>query len=73
MTRAKLHEMGFSDILGETGERPDEIANGIDHLDKLEHMGKSAKDLAYSVRSGTQLSQRKLREAAQIAHTPAFG
>ena len=50
LTRSRLHAMGFSDILGETGERPDEIGNGIDHLDKLEHMGKSAKDLAYTVR-----------------------
>ena len=47
-TRAKLHEMGYSDILGETGERPDELANGTDHLDKLEHMAKSAKDASFS-------------------------
>ena len=36
--------MGWSDIMGETGARPDEISNGIDHLDKLEHLGASAKD-----------------------------
>jgi hypothetical protein len=46
-TRSKLHEMGYSDILGETGERPDEIDNGTDHLDKLEKLGKSAKDLSF--------------------------
>jgi hypothetical protein len=48
LTREKLHEMGFSDILGETGARPDEIAAGTDHLDKLETLGKSAKDLKYT-------------------------
>ena len=48
LTRAKLHELGYSDILGETGARPDEIANGIDHLDKLETMGKSEKDMMFS-------------------------
>ena len=47
-TRAKLQEMGYSDVRGEHGERPDELINGIDHLDKLEHMGKSAKDLLFS-------------------------
>jgi hypothetical protein len=47
-TRDKLHEMGWSDIMGETGERPDEIAVGTDHLDKLETLGKSAKDLKYT-------------------------
>ena len=30
------------------GERPDELDNGIDHLDKLETLGKSSKDLAFS-------------------------
>jgi len=48
LTRDRLHEMGFSDILGETGERPDEIAAGTDHLDQLELLGKSAKDLQFS-------------------------
>ena len=48
LTRTRLHEMGWSDVLGETGARPDELANGIDHLDKLETLGKSAKDLKYS-------------------------
>jgi len=48
LTRTRLHELGFSDVLGETGERPDEIANGIDHLDKLEHMGPSSKDKRFS-------------------------
>ena len=48
LTRAKLHELGFSDVLGETGERPDELMNGIDHLDKLEHLGPSAKDKRFS-------------------------
>ena len=47
-SRDRLHQMGWSDIMGETGERPDEISNGIDHLDKLEHLGKSAKDLQYT-------------------------
>ena len=47
-TRTRLHHMGWSDILGETEERPDEIANGIDHLDKLEHLGKSDKDLRFT-------------------------
>jgi hypothetical protein len=47
-TKAKLHALGYSDIRGEHGERPDEIANGIDHLDKLEKMGKSAKDLRFT-------------------------
>ena len=48
LTRQRLLDMGWSDVLGETGGRPDEIANGIDHLDKLEHLGASAKDLGYS-------------------------
>jgi len=48
LTRQRLHEMGWSDILGETAERPDELDNGIDHLDKLEHVGKSEKDLMFS-------------------------
>ena len=38
-TREELHRLGFSDILGETGARPDEIEKGIDHLDKLETLG----------------------------------
>ncbi len=47
-SRKKLADMGYSDIRGEHGARPDEIANGIDHLDKLEHLGPSQKDLGYS-------------------------
>ena len=47
-TKQKLAMMGYSDIRGEHGERPDELINGIDHLDKLEHLGKSAKDLKYT-------------------------
>lgn len=66
LTRSRLHAMGFSDILGETGERPDEISNGIDHLDKLEHMGKSAKDLAYTVPSRGALDYQAMH-GAQIA------
>ena len=30
LTRQRLHEMGWSDVLGETGERPDEIDNGVE-------------------------------------------
>jgi hypothetical protein len=30
LTRARLHELGFSDILGETGERPDESTRAPD-------------------------------------------
>ena len=41
-------EPGAVGVLGETGERPAELANGIDHLDKLETLGKSAKDRAFS-------------------------
>jgi len=47
-TRKKLHEMGYSDVRGEHGERPEELDNGIDHLDKLETLGKSAKDLRFT-------------------------
>jgi len=47
-TRKKLAQMGYSDVRGEHGARPDEIANGIDHLDKLEKLGKSQKDLGFS-------------------------
>ena len=47
-TRKKLEEMGYSDIRGEHGGRPDELENGIDHLDKLEKMGKSQKDLRFT-------------------------
>ena len=48
VTRDKIHELGYSDILGETGARPDELANGTGHLAKLEHMRKSAKDLSFT-------------------------
>jgi len=48
MTKSRLHELGFSDVLGETGARPDELENGIDHMDKLEHVAKSSKDLMYT-------------------------
>jgi len=48
LTKERLHQMGWSDILGETSERPDELDNGIDHLDKLETLGKSNKDLLYT-------------------------
>jgi len=47
-SRKKLADMGYSDVRGEHGARPDEIDHGIDHLDKLEKMGKSAKDLNFS-------------------------
>ena len=46
LTRQRLEEMGWSDVLGEVGGRPAEIANGLDHLDKLEVMSPSAKDAA---------------------------
>ena len=46
--RAWRWQLGFSDVLGETGARPDELENGVDHLDKLEHVNKSAKDLMYT-------------------------
>lgn len=47
-TRKKLADLGYSDIRGEHGARPDEIANGIDHLDKLEHLGPSGKDKMFT-------------------------
>mmetsp|Transcript_48539 Transcript_48539/g.96754 ORF Transcript_48539/g.96754 Transcript_48539/m.96754 type:complete len:376 (-) Transcript_48539:668-1795(-) len=46
-TKKKLRDMGYSDIRGEHGARPDELENGIDHLDKLETLGKSAKDMRF--------------------------
>ena len=36
LNRTSPQEMGYSDIRGEHGERPEELDNGIDHLDKLE-------------------------------------
>ena len=68
LTRAELHRLGYSDILGETGERPDEIENGIDHLDKLEHMGKSTKDLAFSdaFTGNTKLYNAKLNVGGKV-------
>ena len=47
-TRKKLADLGYSDIRGQHGERLDEIANGTDHLDKLEKLSPSKKDLMYS-------------------------
>ena len=40
--------MGYTDIRGEHTARPDEIANGIDHLDQLEHLTANANDAKYS-------------------------
>ena len=46
-----LSESGWSSRYGHTAvtlERPDELINGIDHLDKLEKLGKSQKDLKFT-------------------------
>lgn len=48
LTRQRLHEMGWSDVLGETGARPVEIGFGAAHLDRLARVGPSAKDRAAS-------------------------
>jgi hypothetical protein len=47
-TKKKLAMMGYTDIRGEHTARPDEIANGIDHLDQLEHLTANANDAKYS-------------------------
>ena len=68
LTRDTLHKLGYSDVLGETGERPDEIANGIDHLDKLETLGKSDKDLAFTdgFTGNTKLYEAKLNVGGHV-------
>ena len=48
LTKGLLKTLGWSDVLGETGSRPDEIANGTDHLDGLEHLSPSEKDSRFS-------------------------
>ena len=61
-----LQEMGYSDVRGEHGERPEELDNGIDHLDKLE----TVLEQAIRTRTRTARSSATIRSFALLPFVP---